>query len=77
MTLHVPATILDGQIAAGRLVLRAARISDTGLFAMYAGDERVARGTQSIPHPLPPGAAEAFVARVLVYILVLLHIQRN
>ena len=67
MTLHVPATILDGQIAAGRLVLRAARISDTGLFAMYAGDERVARGTQSIPHPLPPGAAEVFVARAMVH----------
>ena len=67
MTLHVPATILDGQIAAGRLVLRPARISDTGLFAMYAGDIRVAQGTQSIPHPLPPGAAEAFVARAMVH----------
>ena len=32
---------------------------------MYASDERVARGTRSIPHPLPPGATEAFVARGL------------
>lgn len=67
MTLHVSANILEGQIAAGRLVLRPARLSDTGLFALYAGDERVARGTQSIPHPLPPGAAEAFVARAMVH----------
>lgn len=67
MTLHVPADILEGQIAAGRLVLRPARLSDTGLFALYAGDERVARGTQSIPHPLPPDAAEVFVARAMVH----------
>lgn len=67
MTMHVPADILEGQIAAGRLVLRPARLSDAGLFALYAGDERVARGTQSIPHPLPPGAAEAFVARAMVH----------
>lgn len=52
-------------IPAGRLVLRPVRPSDTGLFAMYAGDARVATGTRSIPHPLPPGAAEAFVARAV------------
>ena len=28
-----------------------------------AGDRRVAEATRSIPHPLPPGAAEAFVTR--------------
>jgi RimJ/RimL family protein N-acetyltransferase len=67
MTLHVPATLLDGQIGAGRLVLRPARLSDTGLFQLYAGDARVARGTQSIPHPLPPGTVEAFVARAMVH----------
>jgi RimJ/RimL family protein N-acetyltransferase len=50
-------------IDAGRFTLRRARRSDAGLFAMYAGDKRVAEGTTSIPHPLPPGAAEAFVAR--------------
>ena len=53
-------------IAAGRLELRPARRSDIGLFAMYAGDARVATATNSIPHPLPPGAAEAFVARAMV-----------
>ncbi|MGQ0567815.1 MAG: GNAT family N-acetyltransferase [Gemmobacter sp.] len=53
----------QGAITAGRFVLRPVRRSDAGLFAMYAGDRRVAEATRSIPHPLPPGAAEAFVAR--------------
>jgi RimJ/RimL family protein N-acetyltransferase len=52
-------------ISAGRLVLRSVRKSDVGLFALYAGDRRVAEATRSIPHPLPPGAAEAFVARMI------------
>jgi len=59
------ADIGGAQIAAGRLVLRPVRKSDVGLFAMYAGDRRVAEATRSIPHPLPPGAAEAFVARAM------------
>lgn len=50
-------------IEAERLTLRPLRKSDAGLLEMYAGDERVARNTTSIPHPLPPGATEAFVAR--------------
>ena len=50
---------------AGRFILRPVRKSDAGLFAMYAGDRRVAEATHSIPHPLPPGAAEAFVARAM------------
>jgi RimJ/RimL family protein N-acetyltransferase len=50
-------------IAAGRFVLRPVRRSDAGLIGLYGGDERVARFTRSIPHPLPPGAAEAFVER--------------
>lgn len=50
-------------IDAGRFVLRPVRRSDAGLFALHAGDRRVAEATRSIPHPLPPGAAEAFVAR--------------
>jgi RimJ/RimL family protein N-acetyltransferase len=41
------------------------RKSDAGLFALYAGDRRVAEATRSIPHPLPPGAAEAFVTRMM------------
>lgn len=50
-------------IEAGRFCLRPLRKSDVGLLNMYAGDERVARFTTSIPHPMPPGAAEAFVMR--------------
>jgi RimJ/RimL family protein N-acetyltransferase len=52
-------------IEAGRFSLRPLRKSDTGLLHMYAGDERVARFSRSIPHPMPPGAAESFVARAL------------
>ena len=48
-----------------RLILRPLRRSDAGLLEMYGADERVARMTRSIPHPLPPGATEAFVARSL------------
>lgn len=46
-----------------RMVLRPLRKSDAGLLDLYAGDERVARNTGSIPHPFPPGSAEAFIAR--------------
>lgn len=53
------------EIATERFTLRAVRRSDAGLFAMYAGDARVAEATQGIPHPLPPGAAEAFVTRAM------------
>ncbi len=55
--------MVDGVITAGRFTLRPVRKSDAGLFAMYAGDRRVAEATRSIPHPLPPGAAENFVTR--------------
>ncbi len=46
-------------------VLRPVRASDAGLIAHHAGDRRVAEATQNIPHPFPPGAAEAFVARAI------------
>ncbi|MFT6452859.1 MAG: RimJ/RimL family protein N-acetyltransferase [Halocynthiibacter sp.] len=52
-------------IETDRFVLRPLRASDAGLLSMYAGDERVARFTRSIPHPLPPGSTEAFITRVL------------
>lgn len=52
-------------IAAGRFVLRPLRPSDAGLIMLYAGDRRVAEATRSIPHPLPPGAVEAFIARAM------------
>lgn len=62
MTLATPITPLP-VIQTERFILRPVRKSDAGLLAMYAGDERVARFTRSIPHPLPPGATEAFIAR--------------
>lgn len=46
-----------------RFVLRPLRTSDAGLLEFYASDRRVAEMTTTIPHPLPPGAAEAFVAK--------------
>lgn len=52
-------------IETNRFVLRAVRKSDVGLLEMHTGDERVARATRSIPHPLPPGATEAFISRAL------------
>jgi len=63
MVLDIVPSATEGQISAGRFVLRHVQKSDAGLFAMYAGDRRVAEATHSIPHPLPPGAAEAFVNR--------------
>ncbi len=65
MTLAIVVSPLPVQIAAGRFVLRPVRKSDAGLFSLYASDARVADGTRSIPHPLPPGASEAFVARAM------------
>ena len=46
-----------------RFDLRPLRPSDAGMIEFYAGDDRVATGTTSIPHPLPPGTTEAFIAR--------------
>ncbi|SDN84980.1 Protein N-acetyltransferase, RimJ/RimL family [Lutimaribacter pacificus] len=51
------------RIDADGFVLRPLRRSDAGLIALYAGDARVARMTRSIPHPFPPGAAEALIQR--------------
>lgn len=52
-------------IETDRFDLRPLRRSDMGLIELYGGDERVARMTTSIPHPLPPGVSEAFVARAM------------
>lgn len=52
-------------VAAERFVMRPLRKSDAGLISMYAADKRVALGTRSIPHPLPPGSTEAFIERAL------------
>lgn len=48
-----------------RFVLRPLRPSDAGMIAHYTADRRVSEGTRAIPHPLPPGASENFVARAL------------
>jgi len=44
-----------------RLILRPLRKSDVGMLEMYSNDERVAKMTRTIPHPLPPGAADALI----------------
>ncbi|ETA50495.1 GNAT family N-acetyltransferase [Ponticoccus alexandrii] len=48
-----------------RFDLRPLRRSDMGLLEHYSGDKRVATMTTSIPHPLPPGATEAYVTRAI------------
>ena len=48
-----------------RFDLRPLRRSDLGLIELYTSEERVARMTKSIAHPLPPGATEAFIARAM------------
>ncbi len=48
-------------IATTRFVLRPPRQSDAGLIAYYLADPRVAHASLNIPHPYPPGAAEALV----------------
>jgi len=54
------------QVLAGeRILLRPLRRSDAGLIALYTSERRLAEGTRAIPHPLPPGASEAYVARAL------------
>jgi len=50
-------------ISADRFMLRPLRKSDAGMIAHYCADPRVAHGTTTIPHPLPPGTAEALVER--------------
>lgn len=54
---------LQNVIETQRFDLRPLRRSDMGLIELYGGDVRVARMTTSIPHPLPPGLAEALIAR--------------
>jgi RimJ/RimL family protein N-acetyltransferase len=60
-------TIISAQpvIAAERFILRPLRRSDVGLISMYTADKRVAEGTRAIPHPLPPGATENYIARAM------------
>jgi len=48
-----------------RFDLRPLRRSDKGLIELYFADERVARMTKFVAHPLPPGATEALIARAM------------
>lgn len=61
--MRLEAIVSQPVIEVDRFVLRPLRRSDAGLLSMYAGDRRVAWNTTTIPHPLPPGATEAFVDR--------------
>ena len=48
-----------------RMRLRGLTRADAALIELYASDPKVARMTMSIPHPYPPGFAEALVERNL------------
>lgn len=48
-----------------RLLLRPLRLSDAGPMALWCGQYRVASMLARVPHPYPPGAAEAYIERVL------------
>jgi RimJ/RimL family protein N-acetyltransferase len=50
-------------ITTEHFVLRPLRTSDAGLIELYSSDERVARMTNNIAHPLPPGATQALLMR--------------
>lgn len=55
----------QARIETDRLTLRPLVPSDAGLIRLYSQEEKLARMTRSIPHPLPPGATEGFIASVL------------
>lgn len=57
--------VLQPVIAADRFLLRPLRRSDAGLIARFTADRALAEGTRAIPHPLPPGATEDFIAGAL------------
>ena len=48
-----------------RMTLRAPRRSDAGLIKLYLSDPKIARMLPAVPHPYPPGAAEALIERAL------------
>ena len=52
-------------LTADRFVLRPVRRSDAGALSLHMGDKRVAEACSAIPHPLPPGVIESFIARIL------------
>ncbi len=60
-----PELEIQPEIRTERFLLRQLRPSDAGLIAHYTADKRVAEGTRSIPHPLPPGSSDSYVARAM------------
>lgn len=52
-------------IETDRLIMRPVRRSDAGNLELFGSDERVARMTRNIPHPLPPGAVDTFIGAAL------------
>ncbi|CAN5793571.1 GNAT family N-acetyltransferase [soil metagenome] len=52
------------ELVTPRLRLRRLRAADAAVIALHCGNPAVSRMTTSIPHPYPPGLAEAFVERV-------------
>ncbi|MFN3953125.1 MAG: GNAT family N-acetyltransferase [Pararhodobacter sp.] len=73
MNLSIPAQISTPINSVGpvctittpRLVLRPLQMSDADLLTAFTSDRRLAEGTRSIPHPLPGGAALAFINAAL------------
>lgn len=63
--MSVSEVISQPTIRTDRFVLRPVSESDIGALRLHGGDKRVAENTRSIPHPLPEGVTEAFVARCL------------
>jgi RimJ/RimL family protein N-acetyltransferase len=53
------------EIRTARFLLRPVRPDDLGALELHAGDERVARMTRTIPHPLPPGMMQGMIDRAL------------
>jgi RimJ/RimL family protein N-acetyltransferase len=48
-----------------RLILRPLRPADAGPMTLWCGQFRVASMLARVPHPYPPGAAEAYIERVM------------
>lgn len=56
---------MDKTLETERLVLRPLRRDDAGPIALFSGEFKVAGMHMTIPHPYPPGAAEALIERSL------------
>jgi len=61
----IEAIVNQPVVETDRMTLRAIRRSDAGNLELFGSDERVARMTRTIPHPLPPGAVDTLISRSL------------